>query len=76
MQSAFEESVDEHEVLPNIRAVIEAYRSRQLDWNPGLIITYWSNGVQLWQPRQFDRDELMAINTEHEGHKGIWTEPM
>ena len=64
---------DEYEQLPNIEAIFEAYKSGTLDWNTGLI-TYWSNGVQICQPRRFDWDELAAINSHYEGHKGFWTE--
>lgn len=66
---------DPFQLLSNCRAVIEAYRSGQLGWNPGLV-TYWSNGKQLCQPRPFDWDEFEAINAKHNGHKDFWTEPV
>lgn len=73
MKTDLEESLDRSKQLPNIEALLEAYRSGQLDWNSGLV-TYWSKGVQICQPRPFDWDEFELINSEHEGHQGFWTE--
>lgn len=73
MRIDLESTEDEYEQLPNIEALIEAYQSGQLYWNTGLV-TYWSKGVQISQPRPFDWDEFEAINSHHEGYKGFWTE--
>lgn len=75
IQADLEKDGDSYEQLSNVRAVIEAYRSGQLGWNPGLI-TYWSNGVQLCQPRPFDWDEFEAINAKYKGHNNFFTEPV
>lgn len=59
--------------VPNINAIVEAYRSRKLTWTPGSI-TYWSNGVQICEPRAFDWDEFETINSEHRKDGAFWTE--
>ncbi|KAJ5382998.1 hypothetical protein N7517_000909 [Penicillium concentricum] len=64
---------DKYEQLPNINSLLAAYKSGQLEWHTGLV-TYWSRGVQVSQPRRFDWDEFEAINLDHHGDKGFWTE--
>ncbi|CAG8362777.1 unnamed protein product [Penicillium salamii] len=59
--------------LTNINALLEAYRSKELDWNDGLV-TDWSNGVQICQPRNFDWDEFEVINSEYRDEGVFWTE--
>lgn len=59
--------------VPNINAIVKAYRSRKLTWTPGSI-TYWSNGVQICEPRAFDWDEFETINAEHRKDGAFWTE--
>ncbi|KAJ5100541.1 hypothetical protein N7456_006593 [Penicillium angulare] len=59
--------------LPNIRAVIDAYYARKLEWTPGLV-TYWSRGKQLCEPRQYNWDEFEAIYKKHNGHESFWVE--
>ncbi|KAJ5761969.1 uncharacterized protein N7511_005351 [Penicillium nucicola] len=68
-----EEKSVKHKQIPNIKAIMEAYRQRQLDWD-GMLVTYWSNGDQLCQPRPFDWDEFETINKAHNGKEGFWTE--
>ena len=58
---------------PNIAALINAYRTRQLDWHPGLV-TYWSNGIQICQPRPFHYQECLQVNQLYNGHTGFWVE--
>lgn len=67
------QNADKSEQLPNIKAILQAYRDEELQWNPGLI-TYWSRGVKLCEPRPFRWDEFEAINAAHGGHKSFWTE--
>jgi hypothetical protein len=57
----------------NVEAILNAYRTGQLEWIPDLV-TYWSNGKQLCQPRRFDWDEFEAINQAHSGHQSFWVE--
>lgn len=64
---------DKYELVANVTNIMAAYRSGQLRWNPGLV-TYWSKGVQLCQPRPFKWDEFDLINAEHAGHTGFWVE--
>jgi hypothetical protein len=61
---------DSTEQRRNIRAILQAYRSKKLVWYPKLV-TYWPNGQQLCEPRPFDWDEFEVINHAHGGHKGF-----
>lgn len=60
-------------MLPNIRALITAYRTKQLEWTPGLV-TYWSKGDRICQPRPFHYEEFLEINQAHDGHTDFWVE--
>jgi hypothetical protein len=68
-----EDEKDEYQQVENVKAIIKAYKDKTLDWNPDLV-TYWSKGAQLCQPRPFKMDEFMHINVQHEGHTGFWVE--
>lgn len=57
----------------NVIAIIHAYRTGKLEWISGLV-TYWSDGKKLCEPRPFDWDEFDAINKAHSGHKSFWVE--
>lgn len=63
--------------LRNIQELINAYSSCRLDWREG-VVTYWSNGYQLCQPRPFDWDEQEAMSRDHrQRHNrddGFWVE--
>ncbi|KAJ5107480.1 hypothetical protein N7456_004155 [Penicillium angulare] len=61
------------ELLETVRCLITAYQRKDLEWTPGLV-TYWSNGKQLCQPRPFDWKEFAWLNAKHEGWKGFWVE--
>ncbi|KAJ5938750.1 hypothetical protein N7466_001884 [Penicillium verhagenii] len=65
---------DEYQQLANVKALLEAYKSGQLDWNAPGLVTYWSHGVQLCQPRPHDWDEFLEVNREHDGEEGFWME--
>ncbi|KAJ5153665.1 uncharacterized protein N7500_009104 [Penicillium coprophilum] len=64
---------DEYESAANVAGLIEAYESGKLKYNRGLV-TYWSHGVQLCEPRPFRWDECDLISAEHDGQKGFWVE--
>lgn len=64
---------DPDDEIANIDAIMKLYKSGDLTWNRELV-TYWSKGKQLCQPRLFEWDEFEAINAKHEGHKGFWVE--
>lgn len=73
METELASAGDEYDRLPNIEAILEAYKSGKLDWYTGLV-TYWSKGSRICQPRPFDWDEFEAISSHYEDHKGLWTE--
>lgn len=59
----------------NVAAIMNAYRMCKLEWIKGLV-TYWSDGKQLCEPRPIDWDEFEATNQAHSGHKAFWVEGM
>lgn len=64
---------DEFKQLVNVKALLQAYRSHTLDWIDGLV-TYWSRGKQLCEPRPLYWAEFEAINREHKGYESFWVE--
>ncbi|KAJ5425036.1 hypothetical protein N7465_000106 [Penicillium sp. CMV-2018d] len=64
---------DEYELVANVTNIMAAYRAGQLRWIPGLV-TYWSRGAQLCNPRPFRWDEFKIINAQYAGHTGFWVE--
>ncbi|KAJ6023728.1 hypothetical protein N7540_004525 [Penicillium herquei] len=64
---------DNFEQICNAEALLLAYRYRTLDWNPGLV-TYWSKGKRISEPRPFDMQEFTLINLRHKGSKSFWVE--
>ncbi|KAJ5416575.1 uncharacterized protein N7487_000125 [Penicillium crustosum] len=67
------QSSDKFNQLPNVIALLQAYRGGLLHWNIGLV-TYWFEGVQLCEPRPFSWDEFEMLNTHHSGKRGFWME--
>ncbi|KAJ5720423.1 uncharacterized protein N7483_008357 [Penicillium malachiteum] len=63
---------DPYEQRANVKSITVAYKSKQLEIND--LVTYWSHGTQISQPRPFNWDELLTINTHYEGSKGFWVE--
>lgn len=66
------ENGDPYKQIRNIRVILKAYREGNLELNG--LITYWSHGDRLCQPRPFNWEEFDAINDAHEGHVGFWVE--
>lgn len=64
---------DDVKLLSTIKEIKDAYRSGKLGWNHGLV-TYWSHGQQISQPRPFNWDEFTRINKMHDGNEGFWVE--
>ena len=59
--------------LPNVRAIIEAYRSGELAWDENT--TYWCQGKKIAGPSIFSWDDFRKYNTkENRGHGGFWVE--
>ena len=73
IQKDLKEQGDRHKQLPNVEALFKAYREGRLEWCEGLV-TYWSNGEQMCQPRPFDWDELEAFQARHQHATGFWAE--
>ncbi|KAJ5618471.1 hypothetical protein N7528_006582 [Penicillium herquei] len=64
---------DYFEQISNAWAILQAYRSRRIEWIEGLV-TYWSKGKQISEPRPFIMQEFTLINLKHEGDKSFWVE--
>lgn len=64
---------DEFQELPNVRAIMKAYRSGKLEWGNGTV-TYWAGGKMLGEPRAFDWDECVKLNEETKEQGGFWVE--
>lgn len=74
MKTILERDGDENEQLPNVNALIKAYRSRKLSWSYEAKVTYWNKGKQLSKPRDFKFDDLLDFHKKHDTGKGFWVE--
>lgn len=69
-----EENGDEVEQIPNAKAIISAYRSGDLEWFNDNRVTYWHNGEQICQPKEWDADDFIQVVRERKADKGFWVE--
>lgn len=74
MKKIYERDGDRNGQLPNVEALIKAYREGELTWSENGEVTYWSKGKQLSQPREFDFDELTKFNRKYDTGTGFWVE--
>ncbi|KAJ5152032.1 hypothetical protein N7492_010327 [Penicillium capsulatum] len=65
---------DVYEQLPNVQALIKAYRWKHMKWSEEGLCTFWSNGKQISEPEKFDLQKYLQAVRTHEGHKGFWVE--
>lgn len=68
-----EEGGDKSKLRGNVKAVIDAYKAKKLKWTPGLV-TYWSKGVQVSEPRPWDIEENATIAMHFGGNEDFWVE--
>lgn len=73
MSSLKKKRGDPNDQLQNVKAILAEYREKRLQWTKRLV-TYWSKGKKLCEPRRFDWDEFEAINAKHDGHQSFWVE--
>ncbi|CAG8909007.1 unnamed protein product [Penicillium egyptiacum] len=59
--------------LPNVKALIKAYREGKLGWSRGWV-SYWSNGVQLNEPQKFDAEFHKNLAEQYDTTKAWWVE--
>lgn len=71
MQQQLEE-YDPCEQLPNVNAILKAYRSGQLEWSNDLV-TYWHNGQMVCRPVIFSWDDLEEMSEKY-SRMGLWVE--
>lgn len=73
IEKSLETEKDKYNQLPDVKALLHAYRTHKLDWHGGLV-TYWSHGKQLCEPRPHHWAEVEAINQKHKGWESFWVE--
>ncbi|KAJ5144097.1 uncharacterized protein N7515_002884 [Penicillium bovifimosum] len=67
--------LDAESMSKTARAIVEAYTTGKLQWNPGFV-TYWCDGKQLCSPRPFRLDEYRVLHDLNKGHASFWVEGM
>ena len=60
------------EVL-NVKNIMSAYRSGALTIQEGMV-TYWSKGIQVRGPQQFDWEHFQKTAREINDPEGLWVE--
>ncbi|KAJ5658973.1 hypothetical protein N7507_005424 [Penicillium longicatenatum] len=73
IDSWLKEDGDKYRLRESVKAVTEAYKAKKLEWTPGLV-TYWSRGIQVSEPRPWDIQENAAIAARFGGNTGFWVE--
>lgn len=58
--------------IPNIRAIMEAYRTHKLEWTGE--ITYWSRGRRVGGRADWDPDDCLAVADREDSGNGFWLE--
>lgn len=66
------EEDDKEENISNVKAIIEAYRSKKLNFTAGLV-TFWSHGKLVSGPKKLNMEEFYALHAKH-GAQGFWVE--
>lgn len=66
------EKDDKEENISNVKAIIDAYRSKKLSFTAGLV-TFWSHGKLVSGPQKLNMEEFYALHAKH-GPKGFWVE--
>lgn len=59
--------------LANVNAIIDAYCSKTLTWQPEKV-TYWQKGKMLAGPTEFDWDSFFRLSRDYNGDKDFWVE--
>ncbi|KAJ5788371.1 hypothetical protein N7457_003361 [Penicillium paradoxum] len=67
------EEGDPDDQLPNIRALMESYRSKKLTFKSGMV-SYWSEGRQLNSPEKFDENVHKRMLKSHDTTRSWWVE--
>lgn len=70
---SIENKGDPYKKLRSLKAIMAAYRSGQLEWHPGLV-TYWSQGCQVSQPRPHDLNEAVLLAEHFANQDLFWAE--
>jgi hypothetical protein len=74
IQRDLEENGDNFDELPNVKAIMEAYRSKRLKWSNGGEATYWFQGRQLCEPKKWSYHDITKAFQEAKGTTGFWVE--
>jgi hypothetical protein len=72
IKASLEAEGDSGQHIPNINAIMAAYRSGELTCDDGSV-TYWAHGKLIAGPKAPDMAELLA-HSKKVGAKGFWVE--
>ncbi|KAJ5373857.1 hypothetical protein N7517_005863 [Penicillium concentricum] len=64
---------DPDDQLPNVKAIIKAYREGKLGWSRGWV-SYWSKGIQLNAPQKFSVEYHKKLAEEYDTTRAWWVE--
>ncbi|KAJ5618567.1 hypothetical protein N7528_006678 [Penicillium herquei] len=73
IQASLYQDGDPDEQLLNVKAIMEAYRTNKLEWNPPQV-TYWHRGEIYKGPEKFDSKNLATYLAELGQPKSWWVE--
>ncbi|CAG7925482.1 unnamed protein product [Penicillium olsonii] len=73
IQNQLQTRGDPDDQLPNVRALLKAYRGGDLKVSRGMV-TYWSEGVQLNKPEMFNRELHEKMIRENDATRSFWVE--
>lgn len=68
-----ESNGDPHSEIPNILAIIDAYNTGKLKWEPGKV-SYWADGKPLAGPKKFEWNECERLSENYKTTHGFWIE--
>lgn len=74
IQKNLEENGDAFDELPNVTAIMAAYRSKRLKWSNDGEATYWFQGKQLCEPKKWSYHDITKAFQEAKGTTGFWVE--
>ncbi|KAJ5747950.1 uncharacterized protein N7511_009646 [Penicillium nucicola] len=73
MEDFFTENGDEDGQLANVRAIINAYKNKEIMFVRGMM-SYWSKGEQVGAPEPWDHTRHEAITAQYGSHREFWVE--
>lgn len=72
IEAAIVKNGDPCKELPNVRALMAAYRKGKLEFDGR--VTYWSGGEKVGEAAKFEVEDFRKLNKGNKGEKGFWVE--